>query len=228
MEFIWRRKVLGLKARDEWLKWAMKQILSSQQPLGWEAFRCSNGWLAGFKTRFAITARYATNIKQVPIATKLPLIKAFHVWLLRDLQMSLPPGGFACAKYGRFGPSQMFAMDQMPLPFVLDSKRTLNSVGEPVFILQPKGGLDKRQATIHLCIRAEGPQIVRIALIFRGAGQRINDAERAVYRSLRHLLCVYFQPNAWADELFMFDWLEQFVNDTALYPARLHGLCIAM
>ena len=29
---------------------------------------------------------------------------------------------------------------------------------------------------------------------------------------------MYFQPNAWADELFMFDWLEQFVNDTASLP----------
>jgi hypothetical protein len=74
----------------------MRQILSTQQPQGWETFRCSNGWLAGFKTRFKITSQSATNKKKVPIATKLPLIKAFHMWLLRDLQMSLPSGSFAC------------------------------------------------------------------------------------------------------------------------------------
>ena len=52
--------------------------------------------LAGGKTRFKITSQSATNKKKVPIATKLPLIKAFHMWLLRDLQMSLPSGRFAC------------------------------------------------------------------------------------------------------------------------------------
>ena len=109
----------------------------------------------------------------------------------------------------------------MPLPFVLDSNRTLNSVWEPVFILKPHGsGLDKRQATIQLCIRAEDTQLVRIALIFRGQGQRICDAERNIYRSLRHLLCVYFQPKAWADELFMLDWFDQFEVDTASLPGE--------
>ena len=72
----------------------------------------------------------------------------------------------------------------------------------------PKGsGLDKRQATIQLCIRvnirAEGPQVVRIALIFRGRGLRLSAAEKHVYRSLSKVLVVYFQPNAWADESVM-------------------------
>ena len=48
----------------------------------------------------------------------------------------------------------------------------------------------KRQATIQLCIRAEGPQVVRVALIFRGT---VSSAEQDLYTSLAHLIHVYFQ-----------------------------------
>ena len=73
-------------------------------------------------------------------------------------------------------------------------KRTLNSIGRTVWNATPKGsGLEKRQATIQLCIRAEGPQVVRVALIFRGTGQRISSAEQDLYTSLAHLIHVYFQ-----------------------------------
>lgn len=56
------------------------------------------------------------------------------------------------------------------------------------------GGLDKRQATIHLCIRAEGEQCVRAAIIFRGTGRRLSSEELAFYNSIKHLVAVYFQP----------------------------------
>jgi hypothetical protein len=85
----------------------------------------------------------------------------------------------------------------------------LTSIGALVFILMPKGsGLDKRQATIQLTIRASGAQIVRIGLIFRNKGIQLRDEERAVYRNLAPLLQVYFQPNAWADEKVMLSWLD--------------------
>ena len=82
--------------------------------------------------------------------------------------------------------------------------------------MTPKGsGLDKRQATLQLCIRAEGDQIVRLAIIFRGQGLRLSAEEKALYRSLSTLLQVYFQPSAWADGQIMMKWLEQFAKDTA-------------
>jgi len=43
-------------------------------------------------------------------------------------------------------------------------------------------------------------------------------SERYIDHYVTYCARVYFQPNAWADELFMFDWLEQFVNDTASLP----------
>ena len=89
--------------------------------------------------------------------------------------------------------------------------------GEPCFIQAPHGsGLDKRQATLQLTIRAEGPQVVRLGIIFRGTGaQDLQPEEQFYYAHLSHLLTVYFQPNAWADESVMLHWLEQFAADTA-------------
>ena len=69
-------------------------------------------------------------------------------------------------------------MDQIPLPFVLDSTRSLNEIGQPVHIRQPGGDLDKRQSTILLCIRATGIQGVRPAIIFRNLGDRVPAAEQ--------------------------------------------------
>ena len=101
-----------------------------------------------------------------------------------------------CERDGRFAAEVMFHMDQIPLPFVLDSSRSLNAIGRPCYIFQPGGDLDKRQATIQLCIRAAGGQIVRPAIIFRGMGMRLNAYERALSISLSRFITVYFQPKA--------------------------------
>jgi len=215
MEFVWRRRVLGLKATEAWIAWAMEKILAIDQPNEWQDFRYSNGWLDKFKDRWKISSLCVTNKKSRPIALKEPLLKSFHKWFLRDLQLSLGPP-YRCPIYGRFSAASMFAMDQIPLPFVLDNKRTMSEQGQPVFLRVPKGsGLDKRQASIQVCLRAEGEQVVRVALIFRGTGQRIQPQELHFYRQLRHMLVVYFQPKAWADGQIMMKWAEQFEADTA-------------
>jgi hypothetical protein len=106
-------------------------------------------------------------------------------------------------------------MDQVPLPFVLDSSRSLNSIGKPVFIKVPHGsGLDKRQATIQLTIRAGGGQVVRVGLIFRGKGVRPKAVDMKMYKEMAGVVQVYFQPNAWADERVMLKWFDEFHEDT--------------
>jgi hypothetical protein len=212
LAFLFRRKNQGYVTTDAWLQDSMRTLLEAEQPDGWEEFKASNGWVALFKKRYRITAQCQTNKKHVPITEKLPLIRNFHAWLLTILQLSTPQKS---TKYGRFPATFIFHMDQIPLPFVLGSKRTLNSIGEPVFIRAPKGsGLDKRQATLQLCIRAEGSQLVRLAIIFKGQGLVLSAEERKVYAELSHLVQVYFQPNAWADEHVMLEWWDQFMADT--------------
>jgi hypothetical protein len=108
-------------------------------------------------------------------------------------------------------------MDQIPLPFILRMDKTLHIRGEPVYIAKPKGssGLSKRQASIQLCIRAQGRQVVRIAVIFAGQGMQVTDEEARLYQQLSPFLQVYFQPKAWADEAFIKNWFNQFLIDTA-------------
>ena len=68
-------------------------------------------------------------------------------------------------KWGRFLPNQRFNVDQSPLPFVMQMNRTYEHFDEDqrttkVWIAQPGAGLEKRQCTLQICLRAgEPPQM---------------------------------------------------------------------
>ena len=71
---------------------------------------------------------------------------------------------FEC--YGHFPLKNRFGVDQVPLElnrrdFTLD----LQGTTDPIHIRGPKKDLDKRQATIQVCVRVKGEQILlRIAM----------------------------------------------------------------
>ena len=69
---------------------------------------------------------------------------------------------------------------------------------------QPPSGLDKRQATLQLCIGADGEQNVKPALIFRGKG-RVATEEKEKYDKR---VDVYFQQNAWMEEEINMQWVQ--------------------
>jgi hypothetical protein len=221
VRFILRRENIGLKTEGSWLQQEMRVVLEEVAPKGWEDHRCSNGWLSGFNTRYAITDQARTNKKELPVVERLPLIRNFHQWFLHGVQRSSPQ---TCPRYGRYAATVLFHMDQIPLPFVLDSSRSLNGSGRPCYIFQPPGDLDKRQASVQLCIRAEGDQIVRPALILRGTGMRMTQPERAVYELLSPFISVYFQPKAWCDGQIALAWLDQFQEETAHLGDRVLGM----
>ena len=63
----------------------------------------------------------------------------------------------------------------------MDQDKTYEIAGNnQVWISQSGSGLGKRQATLQLCIRAEGQQTVKPAIIFRGKGN-ISTEERDKY-----------------------------------------------
>ena len=78
-----------------------------------------------------------------------------------------------------------------------------------IWISQPGSGLDKRQATLQLCIKAEGEQTVKPAIIFRGKGN-VLSAEKDKYDDDVH---VYFQSNAWMDAEVNLEWTEHTLKD---------------
>jgi hypothetical protein len=211
MRFVERRRVLGYKTTDAWIRSTMLELVAEFMPPLWYKFTASNGWCCGFKRRYDIKLYRRNNKKNSPISERIEDVQDFHRWLLMDLQMSYPQ---TCPIYGRFAADHIFHMDQVPLPFCLDLERSLSMKGEPVFMQLPgSSGLDKRQATLQITIRAGGRQIIRMAIIFRGKGIVLSETEQACYAELAPYLKVHFQPNAWADGRMMHNWLSDFVQD---------------
>ena len=98
-------------------------------------------------------------------------------------------------------------MDQVPLPFVNDQETTYADKGfSSVWIAQPGSGLDKRQSTLQLCIRPEGDQTVKPAIVFRGTGVRVGEDERQMYDDR---VDVYFQKKAWLDQDVNIQWTKR-------------------
>ena len=67
---------------------------------------------------------------------------------------------------------------------------------------QPASGLDKRQATLQLCIRADSKQNLKPALIFKG---HVSTEEKEKYDKK---VDVYFQQNSWMDEDTNMKWVQ--------------------
>ena len=94
----------------------------------------------------------------------------------------------------------------MPFPFVVDQGAIYDTVGnKQVWVSKPSSGLDKRQATLQLCIRTEGDQNVKPALVFRGKGN-VSSVEKDSYDERVDVL---FQQNAWMDEEVDMQWYSK-------------------
>ena len=176
----------------------------------------SRKWATNFCYRFGITTQAKNNIKETDQVDRMESIRAFHRYLHLVLQMSMPQRDL---KYGRFSPSRMLHVDQVPLPFASDHGRTLNPKGaKSCRIAGPNtSGLEKRQATLQLWICAEpSTQPVKPTIIFRGSRGPKSKlpwvVEKALYVNL-NTIRVAFQPNAWADELFCADEILKVAAD---------------
>lgn len=90
VRFISRREIQGLKFTDSQLVETMRDILEEYKSPEWINFKCSPGWLSGFKKRYKITCQQRNNKKHLPLIERVPLIRSFHLWLLHTLQRSAP------------------------------------------------------------------------------------------------------------------------------------------
>ena len=124
-------------------------------------------------------------------------------------------------KWGAFKPSERLNVDQSPLPFVINVKKTYEYV-EPgkskdhnTWILQPRSGLEKRQCSLQVMIRGDGTQ-PRLAVVFRGKGN-VKPYERSAWHPK---VDVYFQENAWMDTETCLKWsrntLSKFLQEQNL------------
>lgn len=202
------RRAAGCKVTKLWLRKKMKsKIEMCYGKSEADKFKGSNNWFQRFKKRHGLALRRRTNKKKNSADDGREIIQKFHKNLRKSLKThrrrnksSIDP------KYGRWTPGNRYNVDQVPLPFVVDQGTTYDTVGnKQVWVSQPSSGLDKRQATLQLCIRAEGDQNVKPALVFRGKGN-ISSAEKDSYDER---VDVYFQQNAWIDAEVNMQWCRK-------------------
>jgi hypothetical protein len=172
-------------------------------------FRASQGWFRRFMARHGLVWRRKNDNSPVSTAELLPTVADFCN-KLRQLRMKNPRGN---DPWGRFSPRNTYDVDQVPLPFASCYPRTLEYRGKRrVWIKAAGSGLDKRQCTLQLLIRAEGKQ-PKPTLIFRGAP--LHDKTLAWRRKERELETskydpdcrVLWQKKAWADTATNVHWV---------------------
>ena len=153
------RRAQGSKISKLWMRSKMKKKI--EMCYGKEAadkFKASDNWFQRFKRRNNISLRRRTNKKQHSAHAAREKILEFH----RNLRKAVKSkrrrsNAVPDRKYGQWMPKQRFNVDQVPLPFVVEQDRTYDFSGsKQIWVSQPGSGLDKRQATLQLCIRAEG------------------------------------------------------------------------
>jgi DDE superfamily endonuclease len=155
-----------------------------------------------------LVLRRKTNSKKVCAGDKVIHIQAFHD-RLRHLLRGIPE----CfnididSKWGVYTPNRRYNLDQVPLPFVVDLKTTIEEVGvQAVRIAQNQPGLDKRFCTLQVCFRPDCQIQPKPTIIFRGKGLRISAVEKAAWDGRVHVM---WQPKAWADRDVTNKWAEE-------------------
>ncbi len=173
-------------------------------------FKGSNNWFQRFKKRHLISLRNRTNKKKDAANDGKATIQMFHRQLRKAVQSRRRRNtNSSDPQYGRWLLSHRYNVDQVPLPFIVGQEKTYETSGaKQVWVSQPSTGLDKRQATLQLCIRASGEQKIKPAIIFRGKGN-ISQNKKQRYDER---VDVYFQPCAWMDQDLNMQWGGENIN----------------
>lgn len=205
--FIKRRKTQGLTVDSYWIRAEFKDILDNKFGKDKYQFNFSNGWVCNFLIRHRISNQMRTEKKYKSAMERLTIINEFH-FSLAHIQRNHTQ---KCPIWGAYPPSNTWNADHVPMPFCVNLTRSLNPKNDVCWIAHVgASGLDKRQCTVHLCIRADGEQVVPPFLIFKNLG-KISDGEREFLDNLKNINWA-FQPKAWADGRYSRMWMRTFVR----------------
>jgi len=177
-------------------------------------FSFSNTWFKGFKDRFRIALRCKTKQAQKPPEDFRKKIEAWLQFNRRNMVITpLSDCGTACSPVvltvGRFKLSQIANMDQTPVAFEFLSSRTYDFKGaSTVWIKEQRSWWDRRQATLQVCVFADGIMRCKPLLIFYG--DPIGDKRRRTEEKLYDpRVCTAFNKTAWADATNLKDWVKK-------------------
>lgn len=175
------RREAGQAIRRGWFRLYADEIFRELYPNAStisSVFRFSNGWFEAFLRRYRVSLRCITKKAQ-----KIP--KDYYQlvvnWLQFNRRNSQPrPGNWMetvlCRAVGRYHLSNICNLDETPLPFEYLSGRTYNPIGaKTVWVKETRSGWDKRQASLVLCVFADGINRLPPMIIFHGLGERLGD-----------------------------------------------------
>ncbi|KAF3924499.1 hypothetical protein ABW20_dc0105467 [Dactylellina cionopaga] len=221
----------GLPIKRSWFVITARNIYSELYPNiePDNRFKFSRGWFNRFKYRRRISLRAITNQAQEIPENHRALIELFHDFIrrhaaneaqtLEDESVQFTP--ITKDRYrdiGRFSLANIANMDQTPLQFefISGKTKTYEMTGAKTVWSRSKGsGLDKRQATVQLCIFADGVPRIKPLIVFKGQGTRLLPAEKNKYDKR---VSVVFQENAWVDEVVTKHWLVNLWKPAAFDP----------
>jgi hypothetical protein len=144
----------------DWMAALVSEALEAEEQTSQPDQRKANwknipDWLRGFLKRWGWTRRTATNKRAHSAEDLLGDVLGFVLFLC-DLRRDNPSEDEVWGLYNEY---TTFNSDSVPLAFCSTSKRTIAELGSiRVSIRQVGSGLDKRQFTLHLIIRAMGEQ----------------------------------------------------------------------
>ena len=218
--------------RRSWLRrTARATFLKAYPAIDVSIFIFSNGWFFGFLARHNITLRFATNKSQKIPADYLQVCLEFIRFVRRNAQLR-PGTNDELLVVGRYILSGICNMDESPLPFeFLDGQTYADRGSHTVQVRTTCSGWDKRQATILLCIFADGSMRVKPLILFKGAEvlTRRADLQRRAAEIAQYdpRVVVQFNPNAYANKSVLVNWITDMLVPALPSGPRLLALDVA-
>ena len=201
----------GRRVGPRWIRRTMlsQVALLDPQPPTVHLFRARRGWLRRFAKRQGICLRRKTNVKKIPIALRVPLLKRWFAVFRIFLRKGRNNDGYT-ERYGRY--RTRYSLDQVPAGN-FDPKSTYEFKGKERVVIAANEAFDKyRWMTLQILIRnRKNPTLPRngqpkLCICFRGTGTRIGRDERDQYHSDVYVL---FQPKAWFDSATCNKWVVE-------------------
>ena len=208
-KFIAARK-RGLRVSFAWLYINANKLSKETE----EEKRVPKNAITAFTKKYGIKLRRVQRKKRVDKTSFLPKVLKWHSLLREGLIKTKRDSSSYDKKWGRFKPNRRLNVDQVPLPFEIEVKRTYDlppmekrdKRAHRTWVASPGAGLEKRQCTLQICISPDAATKVKFAVIFRGTGKRISSEEKAQYHKD---VDVYWQQNAWVDLQFSIQWAKK-------------------
>lgn len=195
-----------------------RQLFPLTYPASPHRFLASKGYVSRFCDRSGLSVRRKTNNKAETVAQRLPRCLA---WMeqFRTMLSQETVGEFFDQTFGRFLLKARVNVDQVPFPFIVEQTKTLETTGAKAVHIKEalSGSLSKRQATLQVAFSPDKNVQPRLAIIFRGTGQRISQVEKA---SWDPRVDTYFNLKAWADRDFSVAWVNRTLRE---YVTRIRS-----